>query len=332
MPRSGELFSHTVVVVDFPLNSSLVLAAAVGLWLLWVAPQYLHGKQVPAPSPGRCRHRRTRSQQCRHRTGPKFSGEHHAQHQHRRPAHAAPERDAPGQEPASRRDAAPAPVPGPLKIRYGRLTLAVLGLLFIAHGPWPEAQLRCSVPCPAGSPPVPPSVPLPSSYRCAASLSATSVNAKPAVLPLPHSKYRHRRAARAQQSEGGYGLRRRRQDADRKAEPPAAAEPVRPAAPQPKPVPRLTAQELRAAALAEAAKSAEASSWQPVAVPKPTYVDAPAAPRPAPAPLAVPASPKPVLKTPIRPLAAPAAGSTAIEPRPATGILNLDDVLQRRRA
>lgn len=97
-------------------------------------------------------------------------------------------------------------------------------------------------------------------------------------------------------------------------------------------MPRLTAQELRAAALAEAAKSAEASSWEPVAVPKPTYVDAAKATRPEPAPLAVPATPKPVLKTPIRPIAAPAAGTTAIEPRPATGILNLDDVLQRRRA
>ena len=102
--------------------------------------------------------------------------------------------------------------------------------------------------------------------------------------------------------------------------------------PAPKPVPRLTAAELRAAALAEAAKSAEASSWEPVAVPKPTYVDAAKAPRPAPQPMAVPASPKPVLKTPIRPLTAPPAGSTAIDPRPATGILNLDDVLQRRRA
>lgn len=111
-----------------------------------------------------------------------------------------------------------------------------------------------------------------------------------------------------------------------------AAPPVRASAPVPKPLPRLTAGELRAAALAEAAKSAEASSWEPVAVPKPTYVDAPMAPRPAPKPLAVPASPKSVLKTPIRPVVAPAAGSTPIDPRPATGMLNLDDVLQRRRA
>ncbi len=228
--------------------------------------------------------------------------------------------------------AAAASTPGPLKVRYGRLTLAVLGLIFtltvLAGG---AAALFGAVSgwIPAGA---------------ALGAAAVVVSLRSLAVRDQRARRARREAAAARQvpapsvkapvrsnPKADAVFDAAGEDAARKAEV-AAAEPVRPAAPEPKPVPRLTAEELRAAALAEAAKSAEASSWQPVAVPKPTYVDAPAAPRPAPAPLAVPTSPKPVLKTPIRPVAAPAAGSTAIEPRPATGILNLDDVLQRRRA
>lgn len=316
--------------MDFPLNSSLVLAAAVGLWLLWVAPQYLHGKQVPAPSPGHAGTAERAPSSAATEPDPSSQGNTMyntstgAQH----PPHL---RGSSAAGAASAADAVPAPVPGPLKIRYGRLTLAVFGLLFIAAvvGGGAAALFGAvSGWIPAG-----------------AALGAAAVVVSLRSLAVRDKRERQaRRAAAATQryTEPPAPVRSNPKadtvfdaagkDADRKAELPAAAEPVRPAAPQPKPVPRLTAQELRAAALAEAAKSAEASSWQPVAVPKPTYVDAPAAPRPAPEPLAVPASPKPVLKTPIRPLAAPAPGSTAIEPRPATGILNLDDVLQRRRA
>jgi len=229
--------------------------------------------------------------------------------------------------------AAAAPAPGPLKIRYGRLTLAVLGLAFtltILAGGAAALFGAASGWIPAG-----------------AALGAAAVVVSLRSLAVRDQRARRARreaaAVRQEQAPSVQAPVRSNPKADtvfdaagdeaaRKAEAAAAAEPAPPAAPERKPVPRLTAEELRAAALAEAAKSAEASSWQPVAVPKPTYVDAPAAPRPAPAPLPAPASPKPVLKTPIRPLAAPAPGSTAIEPRPATGILNLDDVLQRRRA
>jgi hypothetical protein len=126
------------------------------------------------------------------------------------------------------------------------------------------------------------------------------------------------------------------------------------AAPQPKP---LTAVELREAALAvalaagdnsgQAAKAqeaaepaaAEATSWEPVEVPKPTYVEAAKAERPAPEPLDLPEAPKSAGKPSLKqgPAAAPAVASSNAGPaRPLTkaqsALSNLDDVLQRRRA
>ena len=126
------------------------------------------------------------------------------------------------------------------------------------------------------------------------------------------------------------------------------------AAPAPSPKP-LTAQELRQAALAEAAASgdtsaavasepaaaAEGSSWEPVDVPKPTYVEAPKAERAAPMPLDLPEAPKAVGKPSLK---QPSARPAASDPRTAedseakplsqaqTALSNLDDVLQRRRA
>ena len=110
---------------------------------------------------------------------------------------------------------------------------------------------------------------------------------------------------------------------------------------------RLTAVELRQAALkvAEAAGDTAApgalsgARWQPVEVPKPVYVDAAKASRPAPEPLDLPAQPKPVGKPILKnSAAAPAlpAAQTPFGKAPAAGrtnaLGNLDDVLQRRRA
>lgn len=95
--------------------------------------------------------------------------------------------------------------------------------------------------------------------------------------------------------------------------------------------PKFTAAELRAAALAVAAEAGEkpvtGTPWQPVDVPKPTYVEAPKADREDPAPLDLPEAPKPQTKTPIKNSAVAPKVETASAPR-----MNLDDILQRRRA
>jgi hypothetical protein len=125
-------------------------------------------------------------------------------------------------------------------------------------------------------------------------------------------------------------------------------------APEPAPKP-LTALELRQAALAEAVASGDASaavaaetaavaggaSWEPVEVPKPTYVEAPKAERAAPKPLDLPEAPKALGKPSLKQAS---ARPVASDPQTAddsetkqlskaqSALSNLDDVLQRRRA
>jgi hypothetical protein len=108
----------------------------------------------------------------------------------------------------------------------------------------------------------------------------------------------------------------------------------------------LTAMELREAALAVAVAAGDASAgeavktvpaattWEPVDVPKPVYVDAAKAERPAPEPLDLPEAPKAVGKPSLK------QGAPAVPPAPTakpltkaqSALSNLDDVLQRRRA
>ncbi|WP_458109557.1 hypothetical protein M1D51_06860 [Arthrobacter sp. R3-55] len=104
---------------------------------------------------------------------------------------------------------------------------------------------------------------------------------------------------------------------------------------------RLSALELRQAALAVAvaagdtsaqATEARGSSWEPVAVPKPTYVEAAKAPRPAPEPLDLPEAPKPVGKPVLKQGAEQAEVTAASSAKGQSALSNLDDVLQRRRA
>ncbi|MDP5227071.1 MULTISPECIES: hypothetical protein [Arthrobacter] len=109
--------------------------------------------------------------------------------------------------------------------------------------------------------------------------------------------------------------------------------------------PPLTAAELREAALAVAREigdslPAEETTWEPVEVPKPLYVDAPKAERPSPEPLNLPESPKPegkpIIKDALKPDLAQALQDgdptvTVVNPgQPA--LKNLDAVLKRRRA
>ncbi len=96
---------------------------------------------------------------------------------------------------------------------------------------------------------------------------------------------------------------------------------------------KLSAAQLRQAAIAvsQGADVKDDGSWEPVAVPKPVYVEAAKAERPAPAPLDLPEAPKASAKTSIKQSEAGIAGAAA-KPEQAAGLSNLDGVLQRRRA
>lgn len=239
-----------------------------------------------------------------------------------------------------------------LKIRYGRLTLALAGLLSLLTGVL--SAVLSIIGIGSGWLPV-----------------ATLLGAAAAVFLLRRLAVRDRRrkinaafrdamSAPARTAPSGpatlHGANARRPagDAGRRETTlfdaqaaPVAPQPAADSGPKP-----LTSQDLRAAALAEAAASGdtitapaqpghEGASWEPVEVPKPTYVHAAKAERAAPGPLDLPQAPKAVGKPSLKQAAArPAAGElrTAEDQsdlpagKAQSALSNLDDVLQRRRA
>jgi hypothetical protein len=249
-------------------------------------------------------------------------------------------------------DGARKPAAGPaFKIRYGRLALALAGLLSLLTGVV-SAALRIFGIGPVWLPGV------------------TLLVAVAAVILLRRLAVRDRRRkldsafraamsaparpAQSARERTGAGRPSAHNESPIRTETALFDAQAEPAARKPAPKP-LTAQELRQAALAEAAASgdtsvrvaaapalpaAEASSWEPVEVPKPTYVEAPKAERAAPEPLDLPAAPKAVGKPSLKqgasqPAAAAPLGADA-DAKPLgkaqSALSNLDDVLQRRRA
>lgn len=236
------------------------------------------------------------------------------------------------------------PAPGPVfRIRYRRLALAVAGLLCLLTGII-SAALRLFG--------------LGSAWLPALTLFG-SVGAVVLLRRLA-IRDRRRKVDEAFRSAMG-GSRDRAASTQRAAVSPASGpRPDNPlfdaqavaATPEPQPKP-LTPQELREAALAEAAVSAdlaagvrqnpafpaaETASWEPVEVPRPTYVEAPKAERAAPEPLDLPEAPKAVGKPSLKQgTSQPAAPAATDEDEKLAGkgqraLSNLDDVLQRRRA
>lgn len=241
-----------------------------------------------------------------------------------------------------RKSAAPAPnaagsVPaGRFRIRYGRTALALAGLFSLLTAFVSGVLLLFGL----GSPFLP--------LACTV-LTVGSV----VVLRALAVRDRKEKVNAAFRSAMGAAERRPASAQNRPPKPEAA--PVRPDRPlfdaeagqQPK-IKALTAVELREAALAvavaagdasaAAAKSAAGSTWDPVEVPKPVYVEAAKAERPAPEPLELPETPKAVGKPSLKQgaAAAPPVASPAVEApqlsKAQSALSNLDDVLQRRRA
>ena len=327
--------------VDFPLSSSVILVIAVALWIVWVAPYMLRngrhqlqpagefGTDVidleTAPQAG------TVMKMAAQQENPMTSTQHTV--------------SGPGTAgfDAGHKPAAPGPA---FRIRYGRLVLALAGLLALLAG-LVSAVLRIFGIGPLWLP-------------VAALLSAVA-----SVLMLRWLAVRDRRrkmnaafrsamsapARPAGSAPERMPLREPAGEPNERADSPLFDAQADAAERKPAPKP-LTAQELRRAALAEAVASGdtsvrrtadslagEGSSWEPVEVPKPTYVEAPKAERAAPEPLDLPEAPKAVGKPSLKqglPLAPAGNPGTDSESKPLSkaqsALSNLDDVLQRRRA
>jgi len=327
--------------VDFPLSSSVILVIAVALWIVWVAPYMLRNGRhqlQPAgefvadvidlettPLAGNVMKMTAQQENPMTRTQHTVSG----------PGTAGFDG---GLKPAA---------PGPaFKIRYGRLALALAGLLALLTG------LVSAVLGIFGLGPL---------WLSVAALLGAGVS----VLMLRWLAVRDRRrkmnaafrsamSAPARPSRSAperTPLREPAGEPRERAESPLFDAQADAAARKPAPKP-LTAQELRQAALAEAVASGdtsvrrtadspagEGSSWEPVEVPKPTYVEAPKAERAAPEPLDLPEAPRAVGKPSLKqglPQAPAASLGTEPESKPLgkaqSALSNLDDVLQRRRA
>ena len=321
------------------IQSSVILAVIVGLWFVWVGPYLLRGGFSPAmaePAPGHAAAPLVSIPATASSGNQGIIMEYNAQ--------PAPSTSSPVQQPS--RQSAGQPVRQPeFRIRYGRTALALIGaaalVVFVAGGALALAG--------AVSGQVP-------GFALLAAVAVVVM-----LRSLAIRDRRNRAAARADRaartasaSQAGTRTPARPTQLFDGAAADAPAPEAAPAAPAP-----LTAAELRDQALKVAAEAGDSAAparpsgtpWQPVDVPKPTYVAAAKANRPAPAPLPAPEVKKPQVKTSIKQTTAQrteeaaaqrsaeaqhngeaaATGEASGQPS-ATNRLNLDDVLQRRRA
>ncbi|WP_284976438.1 hypothetical protein [Arthrobacter sp. efr-133-TYG-104] len=306
--------------MDFPLSSSLVLVVTVALWMVWVAPYVL----------------RNRRQQVLTASLPveAFTDEPNQPH----PGVVltlAPQQEKPmetmhGKAQASPTDSGAAGMSrkklaaDPFSIRYARFTIALAGLALLLTA-IVSGVLRVLG---TGSAWVP-----------VLSLFG-AVIAVVILRRLALKDRRARRAVRPAPVQSPAWIRREETPAVPKETTVFDAEAGR------KEPARLSASELREAALAvalaagdkpeEVTRDAKGASWEPVEVPKPTYVDAAKASRPAPEPLDLPESPKPVgkpvLKQGAEQAEAAVAAQASVTAKGSSALSNLDSVLQRRRA
>ena len=328
--------------VDFPLSSSVILVIAVALWIVWVAPYMLRngrhqlqpvgelGADVidlepTAPQAGNVMKMATQQEK------PMTSTQR---------TQSLPRTTVPGggSQPSAR-------VPA-FKIRYGRLALALAGLLSLLTGVV-SAALRIF-----GLGPVwLPAVALLSAVAAVFTLRWLAVRSRRRRMNDAFRSAMNAPARPARSAPERMPLREPVEEPRERTESPLFDAQAETGQRRPAPKP-LTAQELRHAALAEAMASgdisvrdaqdpgsAEGSSWEPVEVPKPTYVEAAKAERAAPEPLDLPEAPKATGKPSLKQgLSQPPAGSPSpdSEPKPLgkaqSALSNLDDVLQRRRA
>jgi hypothetical protein len=324
--------------VDFPLSSSVILVAAVALWIVWVAPYVLRNGRHQFQAAGDLTLENADAETANPQAGTIV---YMAAQQEKRMDTRKSSEPATGLTPGPSGNRPAAMEAGAFRIRYGRTAIAFVGLLSFLTAIVAGVLRLFGL----GNPWVP---------------AVAFLTGVAAVVVLRRLAVRDRRRKVSAAFKAAMGSPVSRESS---VVPPAetepAPEPVKPResalfdaeaeAPKPKP---LTAVELREAALAVALAAGDESaaapvqgpvapeaSWDPVEVPRPTYVEAAKAERPAPEPLALPEAPKSVGKPSLKQgtaAAPPAASPNAAPAKPLTkaqsALSNLDDVLQRRRA
>ncbi|MGM9472214.1 hypothetical protein ACS5PJ_09440 [Pseudarthrobacter sp. YS3] len=308
--------------MDFPLSSSVILVVAVVLWIVWVAPYILRTRRQPVQAAADYL-AEVPAFESDPRAGKVLNVT--AQQENAMEIRKTPETAT---EPSGNAK------PGEFRIRYGRtgialvavaalLTAFVSGLLLIFGLGSAILPLSCVA--------ITVSALVLLRFLAVRDRKARLNAAFRAAMSAPQR--RQGPASPAAAVQGPAAVQRESRLFDAEAHQPA-----------PKP---LTAVELRAAALAVAVAAGDTSAtaapqtapadttWEPVDVPKPVYVEAAKAERPAPAPLDLPEAPKAAGKPSLKqgtPVAAPEAAPARPLTKAQSALSNLDDVLQRRRA
>ena len=306
----------------------MILVVAVALWIVWVAPYVLRNRrhqlqpavdfladapadERPDPQPGLVLNVAAQQEKAME----------------------------PRKSAASAAGTASTQPAAPFRIRYGRTSLALVGLLSLVTAFVSGVILLFGI----GSPALP--------------LTCTLLTVASVAL-LRWLAVRDRKAKVDAAFRSAMSAPARRPHTAEAVPPKPKSAPARRDSPlfdaeagEPKAKP-LTAVELREAALAVAIAAGDTSAaapapaaapvstpWEPVEVPKPVYVEAPKAERPDPKPLELPEAPKAVGKPSLKKGAtsAPAAEAASAAEAPQlskaqSALSNLDDVLQRRRA
>jgi hypothetical protein len=310
------------LIVDFPLSSSVILVVAVVLWIVWVAPYILRNRRHPVQAAADYL-AEVPAFESDPRAGMVLNVA--AQQENAMEIRKSPE---------TATESAGSAKPGAFRIRYGRTGIALVAvaalLTAFVSGIFLMFGLGTAV--------------LP--------LACFAITVSALVL-LRFLAVRDRKAKVNAAFRAAMSAPQRRQGSagpSATVPEPAAAQPESrlfdAEAHQPAPKP-LTAVELREAALAVAVAAGDMSAkapsqpvqadttWEPVDVPKPVYVEAAKAERPAPAPLDLPEAPKAAGKPSLK-QGTPATAPESAPARPLTkaqsALSNLDDVLQRRRA
>jgi hypothetical protein len=300
----------------------VILGVAVVLWIVWVAPYVLQNRRHQFQPAGEFLAEEPATQTSDPRAGMVLNVT--AQQEKAMDLRKSPE---------SAPDAAGAATTPAFRIRYGRTAIALVGLLALLCAPISGLMLIFG-------------------FGTALLPVSALLTAVGTVFVLRRLAVRDRKAKVDAAFRAAMSAAPRRQDSPVR-QPLASAGPARPERPlfdaeahQPK-VKRLTAVELREAALAVAVAAGDttvrnsagtalpAETWEPVDVPKPVYVDAAKAERPAPEPLDLPEAPKAVGKPSLKqgaPAATPVVPTTKPLTKAQSALSNLDDVLQRRRA
>ena len=341
------MIAHTVLNVDFPLSSSVILVVAVALWIVWVAPYVLRNGQQQLQPANELVSDVIELETADPQAGTVFR----MAGQQERPMDKVPSRESAGGTRLPRNSRPKPAAATTLKIRYGRCAIALIGLMALLVAGVSGVLRLFSI-----GPVWLPMSSVAATVMAVAMLRWLAVRDRRAKVQAAFKSAMGPQGPGRSTATGGSG---KQHLTGQGTEPESARTPERPAADVPlfdaeaaRPtVKPLTAAELRQAALAEAAASGDHSvrsaaadalesgsdaGWEPVEVPKPTYVDAAKAERAAPEPLQLPESPKAVGKPSLKqgPVAPPNAA--APQPRPLTktqsALSNLDDVLQRRRA